>query len=123
MVARPRKYADTARSRPLNVVPIAAQRDGLPPPPEHLAQPEAALWVSLVETYTMDDAASLTVLTAALECRARARQCREAIDRDGATVVDPRGIIRPHPLMASEYSRPRGIFGRHEASAPGHCLR
>lgn len=102
MVQRMRKHAGPARARPLNVIPLTRQRDGLPPPPEHLAEPEREVWASICETFTMDDAASLTVLAAALECRARARTCREAIDRDGQTVVGTGGIVKPHPLLAAE---------------------
>src|SRR5262245_3855667 len=72
------------------------------PAPGHLAAIERGMWNDLTAEYRFDDAASKALLTTALEAHQRARQCREAIDRDGATFVDRFNQIRVHPLLAAE---------------------
>lgn len=74
----------------------------LAPAPEHLDRPEADLWAAIVEDYRFEDAASIALLAAAMEARQRARRCREAIDRDGETINDRFGQLKPHPLLAAE---------------------
>src|SRR3954454_19447327 len=71
-------------------------------PPAHLEVPEAELWRAIIDDYLFADAASLALLAAALEARQRMRRCREAIDREGETVVDRFKQTKAHPLLAAE---------------------
>jgi len=72
--------------------------------PLHLAPEEARLFERLTRTYRFDDAASLELLTQAMEARCRARLCREQVEKDGQTVRDDRGNLKAHPLLATERS-------------------
>ena len=74
----------------------------LAPAPAHLDKIEGVLWSAIVGDYKFGDAASLSLLTAALEARQRARRCREAVDRDGMAVPDRFGQLKPHPLLMAE---------------------
>lgn len=74
----------------------------LAPPPDHLEASEAELWRAIIDDYLFADAASLALLAAALEARQRMRRCREAVDRDGETVVDRFKQVKGHPLLAAE---------------------
>jgi hypothetical protein len=74
-----------------------------PPPPDYFEKPEKALWRKIVEAYDFgDDGAALSLLTTALEAKARARRCREIIDRDGEVTADRFGQLRQHPLLPAE---------------------
>jgi phage terminase small subunit len=70
--------------------------------PAHLDKEEALLWDEIVKTYALDDAASLELLSSALEGRMRARRCREQVKRDGQTVMDDHGTMKAHPLLQIE---------------------
>jgi hypothetical protein len=75
----------------------------LPSPPDHFEKPEKTLWRKIVEAYDFNnDAAALSLLTGALEAKARARRCREIIDRDGEVTADRFGQLRQHPLLPAE---------------------
>ena len=77
-------------------------KSALPPPPDHLEPPEAALWAKVVSQFHFSDAASLSLLQAAMEGHQRARRCREIIDRDGEAVADRFGQTKAHPLLHAE---------------------
>jgi len=81
------------------------------PPPKHLDKPEAKLWNELVNTYVLDDCGSLELLQSAMEARARARRCRESIDKEGECVRDFRGTLKPHPLINAEKSARSSYVG------------
>ena len=72
------------------------------PPPDHLEQPEADLWTAILHDFAFNDPASLALLEEALSARQRARRCRQAIDRNGETVLDRFDQTKPHPLLAAE---------------------
>ncbi len=74
----------------------------LPPPPEHLGEPERQLWADVHRDFTLDTRAAVAVLVTALEAHQRARECREQIERDGLTVEGRDGQLRVHPLVAAE---------------------
>jgi phage terminase small subunit len=73
-----------------------------PVPPGDLGATGKALWVKLARAYRVDDEHGQTVL--ALGCRAADREeaCRRQIKRDGVSVRDKWGQIKPHPLLAAE---------------------
>ena len=102
MGQRMRKTPLSAAERRANVVAMPRPRTVFPPPPDHLAPAEQNLWKSLVETYALDNSASLALLTAACESRGRARKCREQIDCEGQAVRDRFGVPKPHPLLSAE---------------------
>ncbi len=70
--------------------------------PKHLEPPERELWRGLLATFRLEDVASLSLLTTALEAHQRARRCREQVDRDGEAVRDRFGQVKPHPLLTAE---------------------
>jgi hypothetical protein len=67
-----------------------------------LEAPEADLWNALLTDFAFTDPASLALLEEALSARQRARRCREAIDRDGETILDRWKQTKPHPLLSAE---------------------
>jgi hypothetical protein len=64
--------------------------------PSHLADPERAMWAAICAEFDLDDAPGRAVLTQALEAHQLARECREAIERDGLMIDG-----RPHPLLVT----------------------
>jgi phage terminase small subunit len=74
----------------------------LPAPPEHLAEPERALWTAWVRAYSFSETASLSLLDATLCAHMRHRTAREQVAREGATLVDRFGHMKPHPLLTVE---------------------
>jgi phage terminase small subunit len=85
--------------------------------PKHLPAAERRLWDEITAAHRFDDPASLAALTTALEACARARKCREQIDRDGETVRDRFGQLRAHPLLGAERD------ARHQFLAAMKILR
>jgi len=73
-----------------------------PQPPKHLPVPEKRVYRSLVAEYNIRDVGGQEVLVSGLEAKARARKCREIIDREGMTTVDRWGQPKAHPLLATE---------------------
>jgi len=91
-------------SAPANVtrLPLNRPRRASHPAPSHLEPAEQGLWDRIHAAFSVDDAASVALLTTALESHQRARRCRERIDADGETVRDRFGQLRPHPLLQAE---------------------
>lgn len=73
-----------------------------PIPPDHLTAAARDWWLALVADYAITDRAGLLLLTQAAEAWDRARECREAIKRDGVTYTDKAGQPKPHPLLSVE---------------------
>jgi P27 family predicted phage terminase small subunit len=100
------------RGRPsrasLGIVPLQPVDDrprpapNPPPPPDHLGEPERAIWRRVFEDFKHSTHLAADVLRSGLESHQRARECREAIERDGATVEGRDGQLRAHPLLAVE---------------------
>ena len=55
-----------------------------------------------MELYAFGDGPSQSLLRTALEAHQRARECREAVDRDGMTLPDRFGQLKAHPLLSAE---------------------
>jgi P27 family predicted phage terminase small subunit len=70
--------------------------------PKHLSKIGKRKWLKFREEYQISDEGGLAILTVAMEADDRARQDRELIDRDGLTMVDKAGQLKPHPLLANE---------------------
>ncbi len=60
------------------------------------------MWSEILKEYSIDDAAGLRILRVALEAFDRAQAARAAIDKEGMTVMDKFGQIKPHPLLPIE---------------------
>jgi len=75
-----------------------------PPAPSHLEKAEKTVWADLVSRFVFDDPGSYELLSSAMDARCRMRRCRQAINKDGETFIDPKGCLRPHPLLAAERS-------------------
>jgi P27 family predicted phage terminase small subunit len=75
--------------------------EDLPPPPDHLADPERRIWTDVVRDWK-GTSASYVVLVAGLEARQRARECREIISVEGLTITGRDGQIKSHPLCTVE---------------------
>jgi P27 family predicted phage terminase small subunit len=73
-----------------------------PQPPSHLGELERAIWAGVFRDYNLSADVASAVLTTALEAHQRARECREAVFRDGMTVVGRDGQTKVHPLLAVE---------------------
>jgi P27 family predicted phage terminase small subunit len=71
-------------------------------PPKHLSSEAKKIWRSLTTEFDLCDMAGQKILAAALEAFDRAAAARQAIDRDGMTVLDKSNQIKPHPLLACE---------------------
>jgi len=70
--------------------------------PSHLSVEAQEIFNGLCVEYSIDDIAGLRILRVALEAFDRAQAARAAIDKDGLTVQDKFGQIKPHPLIACE---------------------
>jgi P27 family predicted phage terminase small subunit len=81
---------------------VAAESYSRPDPPEHLGEPERQIWRDTFKDFDFDSRAAIAVLAVALEAHMLARQCREAIARDGLTLVGRDNQLKPHPLLAVE---------------------
>jgi hypothetical protein len=72
-----------------------------PEPPPDLADPEKAIWRTVVSEYR-GSLTSLTVLHSGLKMHERARLANEAVAAEGMIVEAERGSGRAHPLIAVE---------------------
>jgi P27 family predicted phage terminase small subunit len=73
-----------------------------PEPPDHLGEPERQIWAGVFRDFDLSTEASIAVLCTALEAHQRARECREAVARDGMTLEGRDGQLKVHPLVAAE---------------------
>jgi len=72
-----------------------------PEPPPHFGEAEQCIWRDIFSDYEFSTKTAIAVLTTA-EAHQRARECREAILREGMTVVGRDGQAKVHPLLAVE---------------------
>mgnify|MGYP001348768264 CR=1 FL=1 len=70
--------------------------------PKHLSAEARKIWKEILAEYSIDDAAGLRILRVALESFDRGQAARQAIDRDGLTVIDKAGQVNSHPLLPIE---------------------
>jgi P27 family predicted phage terminase small subunit len=73
-----------------------------PKAPSHLSKEAKKIWSEILAEYDISDAAGLRILRVALESFDRAQAARTAIDKDGMTVTDKFGQVKPHPLLPIE---------------------
>ena len=82
--------------------PKLQPKPGTPSAPSYLEAPEKALWREVLAVFDFSDAASMAMLSTAMESHQRARRCRERIQTDGEALPDRWGQLKPHPLLAAE---------------------
>lgn len=70
-------------------------------PPAKLGEPGRKLWQTIMTEYDIRDAGGLEVLAQICATQDRVEALREAIDRDGETLVTRSGI-RAHPGLRDE---------------------
>ena len=70
--------------------------------PAHLSQEARKIFKDLCADYCIKDAAGLRILRVTCEAFDRAQEARATIDKDGITVIDKAGQIKPHPLLPIE---------------------
>jgi P27 family predicted phage terminase small subunit len=100
MVQRGRKSSAQLAAIPMG--PAVLPRSDHPQPPDHLGEPERQIWRHVFEDFELSTRTAEAVLTAALEAHQRARECREAITREGMTLGGRDGQAKVHPLLAVE---------------------
>ncbi len=79
-------------------------------PPHHLSHEARRVWREIVAEYAIGDSGGLRILRVALEFFDRAQACRRAIEKDGMTVVDKFGQMKPHPLLPIERDSRAGFL-------------
>lgn len=95
---------------------IVALHEGTrPEPPAGLGSHGVALWRTITAEYVIDDAPGLEILRGACEAIDRAETAKAEVLRDGMTVTNATGSLRPHPALAVEHSF-RGLALRHLTS-------
>ena len=70
--------------------------------PSHLSGEAKNIWKGIIDEYQISDVAGLKILRVALESFDRAQAAREAINKEGMTILDRWNQIKPHPLLACE---------------------
>jgi P27 family predicted phage terminase small subunit len=70
--------------------------------PGHLSKEAKKIWKEIISEYVVEDVAGLRILRVSLESFDRAQAAREAVDREGMTISDKFGQIKPHPLLPIE---------------------
>ena len=78
--------------------------------PKALSREAKGWWQRLVAEYGLDDEAGLLLLQTALEAFDRMRSAQAAIEKDGASVLDRWGQVKPHPLLAAERDARSGLL-------------
>jgi P27 family predicted phage terminase small subunit len=71
-------------------------------PPRNLSGPSKTLWERIRSEYAIADSGGLAILTSACEAHARMGQAAEMLKREGLTIRDARGALRPHPALKIE---------------------
>ena len=77
-------------------------KNSTPKPPAGLSAQAREWWRQLAAEYDIADPAGKLMLQTAMEAHDRMRECQKANSRDGASVKDRWGQIKPHPLLPAE---------------------
>jgi len=88
----------TIERPPLTVVDPTASSTS---PPRKFGPAGRSLWDAVQSEYNISDIGGLELLAEACAARDRVQALREAIDRDGETIVTRNGI-RAHPALRDE---------------------
>jgi P27 family predicted phage terminase small subunit len=74
----------------------------MPKPPTHISAAAKKLWNDIFTEYSIEDAAGMAILRAALEAFDRSQAARKAIKKDGMTITGRDGQVKSHPLLTVE---------------------
>jgi P27 family predicted phage terminase small subunit len=72
-----------------------------PKPPEHLSKRSKAFWRKIAARYELETE-HFEVLRKALEASDRADEAGEVLRREGITITDRYGTVKPHPATSVE---------------------
>jgi len=72
-----------------------------PTAPKHLSKDAKTLWRSILAEYDLQ-VSEQTILKTALENYDRMQLCRQQIANEGATILTPTGMQKPHPALQAE---------------------
>lgn len=89
---------------------VLPSKSGPPKPPRHLKSAGRRLWLGIVGEYHVRDAAGLTLVLAAAECRDRLDEAQRAIRELGAITKDRYGNPRQNPACLLERDARSGLF-------------
>ena len=78
--------------------------------PTGLSKEAKAWWRRLVSDYGIEDSGGELLLETALTALDRMRAAQKAIAKDGATVRDRWGQVKPHPLLPVERDARSGML-------------
>jgi phage terminase small subunit len=70
--------------------------NALPAAPKHLSDESRTLWCEIVQTFVLEGY-QLRTLRLACEAYDLAQQARELLAKEGLTITDRYGVIKPHP--------------------------
>jgi len=88
-----------------------------PKPPKGLGRHGKTLWVSLQESYGIDDAGGLSSLLSACRSEDDIQRMRQQVKKEGDTLTDRFGQKCPHPLLqqirGSETVKRQALAGLH----------
>ncbi len=70
--------------------------------PKSLTPAGKRMWTELVTSYGITDTGGLLLVQTACEASDRYQAARAAIERDGQTITDKFGQLKPHPLLSAE---------------------
>ncbi len=70
--------------------------------PRHFSKEAKGLWKNILSEYDIEDSAGLAILQTALEAFDRLKEAQKEIERNGMTMRDRWGQVKPNPLLPVE---------------------
>lgn len=91
--------------------PDAASSDlQSPTPPPGLSKDAKSWWLEIQDEYGIDDPGGLLLLKTAMLAYDRMQQARDAICKEGPTILDRFGQTKAHPLLTVERDSRAGML-------------
>ena len=78
------------------------KKSASPKPPKELSLEARRFWSKVVEEFAVNDPAGRMIIATACEAFERMRQAQEILSREGLTVTDRYGQVKPHPCASIE---------------------
>lgn len=69
--------------------------------PKHISAEAKKLYRNILNEYSIEDSAGLAILKVTLEAFDTMKAAEKAIKKDGMTVNDKWGQVKPHPLLTT----------------------
>ncbi len=86
--------------RMLKVLPDSSPSEGPPPPRPHLKGEGRQCWIDMTSQYSYTDDL-LNLLETGCEQRQLYSQAFAQVEREGLTITNAQGVVRPHPAAAT----------------------